>query len=192
MDRRWVYGGLAVAAGVGLARLITRGPKIEPGKTRLLVIGDSLAVGTSPHFAAIAKEQRVPFEKQAVSGSRIDQWATSKKLGEKLASFKPTMAIVSLGTNDEYLSGDAVKRQSPYLQQLLQRLQDAGVEVAWMGPPTLPKKASNGIVPLLQATIPSSHYFHSETLQIPRGPDKLHPTARGYAGWAGAVWQWLS
>lgn len=192
MDRRWVYGGLAVAAGVGLARLITHGPKIEGGKTRLLVIGDSLAVGTSPHFAMLAKEQEVPFDKQAVSGSRIDQWASSKKLGEKLGTFKPSLVIVSLGTNDEYLKGDAVARQRPHLDQLLGRLQASGAEVAWMGPPTLPKASSNGIAALLQQTVPSSHYFHSETLNIPRGPDKLHPTAKGYAGWAGAVWQWLS
>lgn len=192
MDRRWVYGGLAVAAGVGLVKLIARGPRIEPGKTRLLLVGDSLAVGMKPHFAALAREHRVPFEAQAISGSRIDQWATSKKLAEKLATFHPTLAVVSLGTNDEYLKGDAAKRQRPHLDALLGKLQGAGAEVAWIGPPTLPKPASNGIVPLLQHTVPPTHYFHSETMPIPRGPDKLHPTARGYAGWAGAVWQWLS
>lgn len=192
MDRRWVYGGLAVAAGVGLVKLIARGPRIEPGKTKLLLVGDSLAVGMKPHLAALAKEHRVPFEAQAVSGSRIDQWATSKKLAAKLTLFRPTLAVVSLGTNDEYLKGDAVARQQPHLDALLKKLRAAGAEVAWIGPPTLPKPKSNGIVPMLQSAISPSHYFHSEALAIPRGPDKLHPTARGYAGWAGAVWQWLS
>jgi len=35
-------------------------------------------------------------------------------------------------------------------------------------------------------------YFPSQRLTIPRGADQLHPTARGYAAWAGAIWQWLS
>ncbi len=42
------------------------------------------------------------------------------------------------------------------------------------------------------ALSPRYFYFHSEKLEMPRGPDNLHPTARGYAGWAGAIWHWLS
>jgi lysophospholipase L1-like esterase len=45
---------------------------------------------------------------------------------------------------------------------------------------------------MLKAEIPSRDYFPSDQLAIPRGPDGIHPTARGYAGWAGAIWQWLA
>lgn len=191
MDRRWVYGGIVVAAGVGLVKLLGRGPKVD-ADTRLMLMGDSLAVGMTVPFRSLAAEQRIPFQSLAVSGSRIDQWAHSKKLQRALASFRPTLVLVSLGTNDEYLRGDAVARQRPYFEDLLKMLRDSGAEIAWIGPPTLPKPASNGITPMLEAAIPSSHYFHSEQLALPRGPDKLHPTTRGYAGWAGAIWQWLA
>ena len=196
VERRWLYAGLLVAAGAaaGLARAI-RGPKVRPD-SRVLVVGDSLAVGLSPSLKALAKEQGVQIESLALSGTRIDQWAGSRKLEEKLAAFRPTLVLVSLGTNDEYLQpqtgGAVVGRQRPHLDALLSKIEASGAEVAWIGPPQLPKPQSNGVVAMLQDVIPRSHYFFSEQLEIPRGPDGLHPNVRGYAGWAGTIWHWLS
>lgn len=188
-----MYAGLGVVAGVGLLRALWPArPRVVSGQTRLLLVGDSLAVGLGPPLRALSKDQSVAFEQLAKESTRIDQWAGSQKLTEKLQVFKPTLVLVSLGTNDEYMTGDAAKRQAPFLEQLLQKLGAAGAEVGWIGPPQLPKPASNGITALLQARIQASHYFHSEALQIPRGPDRLHPTLKGYAGWAGMIWQWLS
>lgn len=193
MDRRWVYAGLGVVAGVGLLRVLWPSrPRVTPGETRLLLVGDSLAVGLGPPLRALARDQSVSFEQLAKEGTRIDQWAGSQKLTERLAAFRPTLVLVSLGTNDEYMMGDGGARQAPHLDQLLSKLQAAGAEVAWIGPPTLPKAGSNGVLALLRARIPGSHYYHSEQLTIPRAPDRLHPTLKGYAGWAGMLWQWLS
>lgn len=191
-DRRWVYAGLGVAAiggAVGLVRFM-RAPRVRAGKSRVFLVGDSLAVGLAPHLKALFEEMRVPFAQVSKSGTRIDQWANSEVLQNKLTEFKPTLILVSLGTNDEYVPGDAVSRQRPYLEALLENVGIHG-EVVWIGPPTLPKK-SNGITELLKDEIPSSHYFASDQLSIPRGPDKIHPTARGYAAWAGSIWRWLS
>jgi len=178
-------------------------PRLKRGM-RVLVIGDSLAVGMGPHFQALGKEAGVEVKVLAKVGTRIDQWAGSAVLQQTLDSFQPDMVLVSLGTNDEYLTGDAVARQAPALEALLKKFESAsitrhlrhGVEyIVWIGPPTLPRQ-TNGITAMIQdaaaGLTPRFHYFHSEKLDIPRGPDKLHPTARGYAGWAGAVWHWLS
>jgi lysophospholipase L1-like esterase len=190
VDRRLLYAGLLVAAGVGLVRAF-RGPRIERGKTRLLMIGDSLAEGLGPPLQSLARESNVEFARLSRGGTRIDQWAGSRVLAEKIETFKPTMILVSLGTNDEYMSGGSVpERQAPYLERLLTRLQSQNAEVVWIGPPRLPR-ATQGVVALIRKTIPSSHYFASDRLTIPRGPDGLHPTVRGYAGWAGAIWRWL-
>lgn len=191
MDRRLLYAGLLVAAGVGLARAF-RGPRIEPGSTRLLLVGDSLAEGLGPPLQAMANEANVPFSKIVRGGTRIDQWAGSQKLTERIDSFRPTMVLVSLGTNDEYMTGsDVAERQAPHLERLLSRLRSGEAEVVWIGPPRLPV-SSKGVVPLIRRTVPKSHYFPSERLTIPRGPDSLHPTLKGYVGWAGAIWRWLS
>jgi hypothetical protein len=191
-NRRWIYVGLGLAAGYGLVRLIWA-PRLKPGETRLLLVGDSLAVGLAPYFRDMAGRERVVFASLAKVGTRIDQWAVSSDLRELLTSFRPTVVLVSLGTNDEYLQGaDAVERQRTALAKLINLIMTAGPQhIIWIGPPSLPK-ASNGIVPMLKATIPSRDYFPSEALTISRGPDGIHPTARGYAGWAGAIWQWLS
>lgn len=188
MDRSWIYAGLAAAVGVGLVRAL-RPPRLRAGVTRMMIIGDSLAVGLSPLLKSMAAEQKIAVDAFPIISTRIDQWAKSAVLGEHLASFKPTLVLISLGTNDEYIAGDAVSRQRPFLEQLLARFPDS--EVVWIGPPTLPK-TTNGITPMLQARVPSAQYFPSQTLTISRGPDGIHPTAKGYAGWAGAIWQWLS
>lgn len=191
-SRRWIYVGLGLAAGYGMVRLLFA-PRLKPGESRVLLVGDSLAVGLSPYLADMAKQERIGFSSLAVVGTRIEQWADNPSLRERLASFRPTIVLVSLGTNDEYLIGaDVVTRQQAALRRLVSLLMTASPEhVVWVGPPTLPK-ASNGVVAMLKATVPSRDYFPSESLTIPRGPDGIHPTARGYAGWAGAIWQWLS
>jgi len=190
-ERLWIYLGLGLVAGIGLAQLL-KGPKIMPGQSRILLVGDSLAVGLGPFLKQLAKERNVAFEVLAKEGTRLDQWATSQMLRTKLAEFQPTLVLVSLGTNDEYLTGkDVVPKQTAAFDTLLGALMTVHPEaVVWIGPPTLPKPKSNGITAMLQAK--TDHYFPSESLTIPRGPDQLHPTARGYAGWAGAIWQWLS
>lgn len=193
-SKAWIYAGLGIAAAgvgaVGLVRALS-GPRVRPGD-RMFLVGDSFAVGLAPHLAVLAREGRAEFEHVAKEGTRIDQWANSQVMKDKLKQFRPTLVVVSLGTNDEYLGEGGAARQAPYLDVLLRNLQGLAPEVAWIGPPKLPKPKSNGVLALLRSKIPESHYFPSQNLQVPRGPDALHPTARGYAGWAGAIWRWLS
>ncbi len=190
-SRRWLYAGLALATGYGLTRLV-EGPRIKPGKTRLLVVGDSLAVGLSPYLGALASPRKVAFDSLAAVGTRIDQWAHSATLRDKLRSFSPTLVLVSLGTNDAYMMGtDIVSKQRAELRTLLAMIRDSGADYVWIGPPALPAPKTPAMLTMLLSEIPSLHYYHSETLSLPRGPDGLHPTIKGYAGWAGALWAHL-
>lgn len=191
-SRSWIYAGLGVAAigtAVGLVRVMAA-PRVRPGRSRVFLFGDSLAVGLAPHLKALFEESGVPFAQVSKSGTRIDQWANSEVLQKKLTEFQPTIIMVSLGTNDEYLPGAAVARQAPYLATLRENVGRHG-DLVWIGPPTLPKE-TNGVTGMIKGEIPSSHYFASDQLSIPRGPDSIHPTARGYAAWAGSIWRWLS
>lgn len=192
MDRRWIYGGLLIGAGVGVARIVSHHPKLHEN-TRLLLIGDSLAQGLSPHLRELATEHAIPYLGAGVSGSRIDQWLASRWLDESLAELAPTLVLVVLGTNDAFgsLSPEQVGGN---LEALLSRFPEQA-EVVWVGAPTLPE-TYGGRSPdpeVLDAIAERSpHYFPSHELAIPRGPDRLHPTVHGYAGWAGALWDWLS
>lgn len=188
--RLLVYAGLAVGAGAAAIALVSGPPKIRPGM-RVFLLGDSLAVGLGRPMSLLARDGKVGFDSMAKEGTRIDQWAKNEALFQKLTAFRPDLILVSLGTNDEYLQLDAGARQAAPLSELLTRLR-AKAPVVWIGPPTLPKQGTNGATALIRRNVPSSHYFPSQNLTIPRSPDKLHPTAGGYAGWAGAIWKWLT
>jgi len=180
--------------GVGVIRVITAHPKLR-ADSRILLIGDSLAQGLNPQLKALARDERVTYEGRGISGSRIDQWAKNPWLDQTLASYQPTLILVSLGTNDAYMQGDVWERQRPALERLLDKLEASGAEVVWITPPTLPvvhngMRVDAGFLDTLSREAPN--VFDSTALNIPRGPDGLHPNVAGLAGWAGALWAWLS
>lgn len=193
MDRRWLLGGLLIAGGIGLVAVATRRPRVTV-HSRVLLFGDSMAVGLNPQLKQLAEETGVEaYAGKGIVGSRIDQWARGSWengwLDEQLATFRPTLILVSLGTNDEKTSPGAVEREAPALATLLGKLAATGADVVWIGPPELPFPRQ-GVSDMIRAEVP--YYFESENLDIPRGPDDLHPNAAGYGGWAGALWQWLT
>lgn len=199
-NRAWIYVGLtATVAAVGLVEL-TRGPTLKKGD-RVLLVGDSLAVGLQTPLGALAKEYGIAFQGIGIVGTRIDQWSQSDVLKQTLETFKPTVVLVSLGTNDAYMMAppDVYDRQKPYLEQLLTLLESASPRaIVWIAPPTLPAAAVS--LARVRALIASVHtllrprvaVFPSDRLKLARGPDGIHPVASGYAGWAGALWQWLT
>ena len=189
MDKRWLLGGLLIVGGVGLVAAATRRPKVGD-KSRVLLFGDSMAVGLDPHMRSLATEAGVEdYAGHGIVGTRLDEWASSDWLTSELESFQPTLILVSLGTNDEKLGPGAADRQAPYFDALLEKLLATGADLVWIGPPELPFPRA-GVSDMIRQKVP--YYFASETLDIPRGPDSLHPNAAGYAGWAGAIWRWLS
>lgn len=196
--RLLVYAG-AIAVGVGTAAMAfggVRTPKVKPGQ-KVFLLGDSLAVGLSRPLSAIAADHKVEFKSMAKEGTRLDQWANNEALYKAIREFKPDVILVSLGTNDEYMKLDAKTRQRPHIQKLLKELR-SHAPVVWIGPPTLPKSGgyawsgTNGAIPLIIENVPSSHYFPSHKLPIPRAPDRLHPSVRGAAGWAEKIWGFIT
>lgn len=196
VDRRWLLAGLLIGGTGGayaVVRTVTLHPKISD-VTRLMLVGDSLAVGMNPHFKELATSQVVPYVSLAKEGTRIDQWNQSAQLLMTLDQFKPTLVLVSLGTNDAY-TGITIESQMESMDELLDKLEGVGAEVVWIGAPALPETyygnhPNEEMLEAIRSEAP--YYFESHKLEIPRGPDELHPTSGGYGGWAGAVWEWLT
>jgi lysophospholipase L1-like esterase len=178
---------MALAATAGVAYVLSkRHPKLTED-SRVLVVGDSMAVGLTPYLRSMAEEAGLPFQSLRASGTTITYWAHNQDLVHALDSFEPTIVLVVLGTNDEYLSEANLAAEADDLAELLALFE--GIDVAWVGVPSLPRPESNGAVALIESTgVP---YFPSDRLDIPRGPDNLHPTVAGYGMWAGSVWSWL-
>jgi lysophospholipase L1-like esterase len=194
-NRAWILVGAALATAGTIAYFVReRHPKLTED-SRILLVGDSMGVGLAPQLRAMADEAGLPFAALAVEGTTISDWAglrptqNHEALMATLDAFRPTLILVALGTNDEYLSAASLEAERDDVFALLDQLEQYG-QVAWIGVPSLPKTESNGAVELIAETeVP---YFPSERLEIPRAPDALHPTVAGYGSWAGMIWAWLT
>lgn len=151
---------------------------------RLALVGDSLGVGLSPHLARLAAASGYPLTSAVQTGSTMAYWLP--RLGTLLSS-RPTVVLVSLGTNDAYTQTSLPELEAQ-LRQLLAQVQASGARVVWIGPPTLPDAARPEVLALLRR-VPA--YFHSEQLSIPQH-DGIHSTADGYRDWAAAIWEDLT
>jgi len=193
MDRRWILGGVLLAGGVGVARVLTHRPRFTDD-SRILLIGDSFATGLARHLQTFASEENLPFVGAALVGTTCAQWATSDWLTRKLDEFQPSHVLISLGTNEAYSStspGDVAEDAEDINELIEEHL----AHPIWIGAPSLPPTYAGLVLQeetllAIQETAP--YYYKSSDLDIPRGPDGLHPTAVGYAGWAAMIWNWLS
>jgi lysophospholipase L1-like esterase len=194
--RLWIYAGLVLAAGVGLATAAPSTPSPAPlplrpplgAGSRLLLVGDSLAHGLAVPLGAISRAAQAALLVDARSGTRMDQWASEPWLGRVLLT-NPQLVLVSLGTNDMKAMGSAPQK---HMARILAIIQGSGAEVAWIMPPTMPFPDPVGIGAML-LTLPAAGVplFRSDKVIIPRAADGIHPTAAGYAGWAAHIWKWL-
>lgn len=170
-------------AGVGLLRTLRPGcsSPIKPGG-RVILVGDSLGVGMAPYFQKMATEAGMDFVSRVAGGTQTFQWAGNPEIQSLAATFRPTLAIISLGTNDakgtrapELLRGDVLK-----LQRAL------GTEIFWILPPKLPFQ-DRGYAQIVRDT--GVRVFESAKYPLPQGPDGIHLSGRGYAYWAALVWK---
>ena len=202
--KAWIYAGLVLAGGVGAACIVSvvHKPLIKAGD-RLLLVGDSLSVGLAVPLRALAKEARYEFAHLGKVGSVTNLWAGEGQEGGQfsalLRSYRPTVVLVSLGTNDEWIpkynpGANVLRQQQPQLDRLVAKIRAAGAVPLWIGPPLHNYPPAADFRAYIRKLVGNDHYFHSERYSIPRNPppDTVpHPTVKGYAAWAGAVWRWL-
>lgn len=186
----WLLGGVLVLAGVGVVHALSSEasscqPRIKPG-SKILLVGDSLAVGLTIPMRELAIQSACEFQALAEQGTRIDQWLTgvrNRSLEETIRRFNPDIIFVSLGTNDSASSLPTAKLQNN-IKSLIAWLSTFNCQIYWLLPLSLPfeERTSN----LIRQT--GTAVFESASLPIPQGPDKIHPTGKGYAGWAEHIW----
>jgi len=195
-SKTWIYAGLLAAGAYGIVRLLSRGPLVK-ADSRVLLVGDSLSVGLKSCLKSLAGEDGVAFSHVGKEGTTICQWASESGYGAQLrsavASFKPTLVLVSLGTNDEHIpvynASYDMRTSIDCAAKLITQLVGSGIKVGWIGPPTN-AHVSSTLRKSIASIVGEDYYHHSELLTIPRGPDQLHPTAKGYCGWASSIWRW--
>lgn len=204
----WIWAGLALTAGVGIVLAASSAPRAQPlpgnnqtptplppgpqeppakpkprvrAGDRILLIGDSLAVGLSASMRKLCQDAQVQFAAMAKEGTNITQWSAREYPDADVV-------LVSLGTNDMKMSDPLSER--PKLDLLLQKLKATSKRVVWIAPPPMPFP-DRGVRAMLAEATSAAGIEVFPSVDVPRGPDKIHPTAAGYAGWAGIIWRWI-
>lgn len=178
-----------LAAIVGLGALVGKSTGLIRAKGPTLLIGDSLAVGLGPAFAGLG----LNIDHHGVVGVPIAYWNASGQDTLKAALQRnPAIILVSLGTNDAYTGDGYAETAASNARKLLEQLKKSGAYVAWVGPPQLPssyggrapsQKVLDAIKQVVTST-PGALWIDSTQTEIPRSPDKLHPSSAGYTSWA--------
>jgi len=170
--RDWVYTGLLHARGVVLARS-GASTNLRPGAT-ILLSGDGHAAALLPFVRQLAVGAGVTVEFVPALG--VDSFRSPGSLLKQPAVIAVSMPMPRATVADAVV-----------LREMNERFRLLGSRLVWLRPPLMPQEIQPMRVLLRAAGIRS---FPTETVTIHRAPSG-GPSARGYAGWAGAFWRWL-
>jgi lysophospholipase L1-like esterase len=158
-------------------------PLVVPGG-RVVVIGDSIAIGLRRQFMANAIREKVSVNYQSKGGTTTSEWL------DKLPDMAMADAfVVVLGTNDAAGNG---KSFGDAMRRILEHGRKGGVPVVWVQPTGDHFKAYDGIMGQIQAALDERDIY----LMVPRpvdgyASDNVHMGPEGYARWADRVWNAL-
>lgn len=187
MPRSQPWGAIVVVLVVALLLLAAAAFGSSKPRMRLLVVGDSLAVGTGHHLVRLARRSGAEVAAvEAKEGTRCDQW--SSLVQGPLARFRPTLVLVVLGTNDAAMADPMVN--AGHVRGIASAVRAAGARLVWVGMPSLPDRLKTDAVRsmILAASV---DYFDSRWVAFDRAADGIHATPDGYKTWARAIWSYV-
>jgi lysophospholipase L1-like esterase len=178
------------------------------GKERVLVIGDSLGVGLGLVIEGRLKDRGVgAYSNISLVGSSINQWGkTGHKLNtallNELQSFKPTLVLISLGTNDEATRKYSLdppagpeynvgKSRKKYIEALQNILKDT--YSVWLGPP----QSDPSLWPMdrnfrnMLKGYWGDRYFDTEAINPAKRSDRVHFSPSGNRFWTDSILNFL-
>ena len=177
----WFWLGAALLLAQDSAPARAAAPKLE----RVLLIGDSLAVGLARPLTSELKSRGVELRTLARVAANAGQFTEPGGFGtlglaELLPAFRPELVLICLGTNDT-APGSSVREKLPArFARLRERTRAAGARVVFLEPPPLPWSRE----PIVQAAAPAP-LISAPAVQ--QAPDRIHPTPAGAAAWAAHI-----
>lgn len=196
---------------IALLSMLNLGPPtscLHWERERVLLIGDSLAKGLHPSIQTRVTRLGASYLYLGEGGTNTYQWSNYKskqgaRLAEALESFKPTLVLISLGTNDEAVrkptlpapygpNFSVAKQRRPHLLTLQRVL--ARTRSIWLGPP-LPDRnyypEDRDFRDLLRQFW-GQDYFDTEAVSPQKNRDRVHVTRSGNEVWASHIVTWLT
>lgn len=163
-----------------------------PSGTRVLLIGDSLAVGLDPRLAKHARACSTPYAAVVKGGTGVLHWRP--QMAELLATHQPDVVLISLGGNDYWrmeghpTQGGAAVRQA--IPELVEEIRQSGATPLWIRW-LIPIPDRPGVDAAWRGT--GIAYYDTEPLNLPRPTgDPYHPTGAGFDRLAEGLWPWMA
>lgn len=175
--RDWAYAGLSHPKGVVLARP-ARKDALAPGN-KVVLVGDESAANVGQFLGKLALDSKVNFRFEWERGQLLERWATPERM-EKLLSFCPSLLLFMLPT--KLTDVKAIEEKLLVIRQGAKQ-----VAVRWVLPMVESDAARALACALAGANIKA---MESEPLLFHRAETGAL-SARGSAGWAGAIWRWV-
>lgn len=170
---------------------IDAAPPAPPPKkhTRVLHTGDSMVGGgltraLGPKFEA----EGAKYRRDVIESGTIHDFAQQDHLPKLIASFKPDLILLTLGTNHVPHSVDPEKEIGPFLPKLLARVK--GIDCYWIAPPIW-KPSQAKFNQWLSEHVAPCKFYDGSALEIERRADKIHPTDPGGEVWAEGFWKFF-
>ena len=174
----WVFSGLSVPRKVVLAKPSTA-EKLSPGGYVHLV-GNEHALGLAQFLGHLALGRKVSLRYEWQRGQLFEHWYRTERV-EKLKKGGCRVLLLLLDSKIAKSEDLAAK-----LRELVER---AGtMKVKWILPLEDDAEGANGLRLALPAV--GIEALGSHLVPVHRAETGA-PSARGYAGWAGAVWGWI-
>ena len=148
---------------------------------RALFIGDSMVEKLAPCCAA-----KLPTSADSVFAviwyaSTTKLWAETATLDYYLQKYRPTIIIVTLGSNELYINSP--HQRTPYIEKIVSKI--GSTPYLWVSPPRT--NSSTGISDVIRQTVGDDRFFDSRHLTLERGSDNIHPTAGAAHVWADSL-----
>jgi hypothetical protein len=158
-----------------------------PKGTLVLEVGDSFAAALGIPLGKRLKAQGLRVALEFKTASYIPTWAFGPDLSKFVSKYNPDLVLVSLGANEFEIPEPAQRVGA--IKRLVATIGDR--PCVWVSPPSW--KKDTGLLAVIRANSAPCRYLDSDTLvqDLPRGPDKIHPSTEGREIWADAVLHWL-
>ncbi|MCH5240703.1 MAG: SGNH/GDSL hydrolase family protein [Muribaculaceae bacterium] len=162
--------------------------EVQPDTTvhSLLIFGDSMTHNLSMSVAKYGSKNNYKVTGVTWESSSIPGWLHSGKIKEYIKMSNPDFIIISLGSNEMELK--YFDRRVPDIKKIVEELDS--IPFVWVGPPLW--KEDRGVYSMLEAGLPNGRLFRTENIEIPRGPDHVHPTRKGADIWADTLMRWIA
>lgn len=168
-------------------------PLTAPRTAWVLHVGDSFVdASLKQNLAGFFRAAGSQYVVRSKTASYTTTWASSPVLDDML-SRRPSLVIVTLGAN-EFDMPFAAQHAKP-IETIARKIARSGASCIWTSPPMW--KPDTGIVQVIHDHCAPCLFFDSDAVlgglsRSERRPDRVHPSPRGGARWAEALWGWIA